>query len=316
MVATATATAKPSAMASYRCFKILLLSVAGVFIFGMHRATAERNYATLTARREDIPFIRCRVCEVISKQLVRQVKEKRNKVAPRKITELEIINVAENICNMKKEGSDWILKLDIVENDGRLELVEQSVEGACKRDCKTTERACQEVMGEHDTDVAEYLYKAGSTRAGVMKLLCKDLSKACVSKLPPLPKDVPAGAPKMKFYSREDIQYNPGIAYSGGRSPRGPDDDEDEPDDDEDLEDDVEMSQAKPEVKTWRDSVATLGAKVGAQTQRVMQIASKTVNKATRHIKRWWYGKKPTAKSHSRFSAKRKASPVATLEEL
>lgn len=47
----------------------------------------------------------------------------------------------------------------------------------------------------------------------------------------------------MKFYSREDIQYNPGIAYSGGRSPRGPDDDEDEPDDDEDLEDDVEMSQ-------------------------------------------------------------------------
>lgn len=85
MVATATATAKPSAMASYRCFKILLLSVAGVFIFGMHRATAERNYATLTARREDIPFIRCRVCEVISKQLVRQVKEKRNKVAPRKV---------------------------------------------------------------------------------------------------------------------------------------------------------------------------------------------------------------------------------------
>lgn len=47
-----------------------------------------------------------------------------------------------------------------------------------------------QVMGEHDTDVAEYLYKAGSTRAGVMKLLCKDLSKACVSKLPPLPKVV------------------------------------------------------------------------------------------------------------------------------
>lgn len=47
-----------------------------------------------------------------------------------------------------------------------------------------------QVMGEHDTDVAEYLYKTSSTRAGVMKLLCKDLSKACVAKLPPLPKVV------------------------------------------------------------------------------------------------------------------------------
>jgi len=43
-------------------------------------------------------------------------------------------------------------------------------------------------MGDHDTDVAEYLYKAGATRAGVVKLLCKDLSKACVGKLPRLPK--------------------------------------------------------------------------------------------------------------------------------
>lgn len=43
-------------------------------------------------------------------------------------------------------------------------------------------------MGDHDTDVAEYLYKAGATRAGVIKLLCKDLSKACVGKLPRLPK--------------------------------------------------------------------------------------------------------------------------------
>lgn len=29
--------------------------------------------------------------------------------------EFEIIDVVENICNMKKEESDWILKFDIVE---------------------------------------------------------------------------------------------------------------------------------------------------------------------------------------------------------
>ena len=46
---------------------------------------------------------------------------------------------------------------------------------------------------------------------------------------------MPAGTPKLKVYSREDIENNPGIAYSGGRSPRDPDDDEDYEDDDEDM---------------------------------------------------------------------------------
>ena len=38
------------------------------------------------------------------------------------ITEFEIIDVAENICNMKKAESDWILKLDIVEKGDKLEV--------------------------------------------------------------------------------------------------------------------------------------------------------------------------------------------------
>jgi hypothetical protein len=45
-----------------------------------------------------------------------------------------------------------------------------------------------QVMGDYDTDVAEYLYKPGAQRAGLSKLLCKDLSKACVGKVPPVPK--------------------------------------------------------------------------------------------------------------------------------
>lgn len=38
------------------------------------------------------------------------------------LTELQIIDVAENICNMKKEESDWILKLDIVEKGDKLQV--------------------------------------------------------------------------------------------------------------------------------------------------------------------------------------------------
>jgi len=36
------------------------------------------------------------------------------------ITKLHIIGIIENICNMKKEGSNWILKLNIVDNGDKL----------------------------------------------------------------------------------------------------------------------------------------------------------------------------------------------------
>lgn len=121
----------------------MLLLVACSFIFDV-----EAKKEIITARKGDIPFIKCSVCEAIAKQLARQVKEKREQAAPKKVlywffslrfhlhcfsnwgfwgfllqlTEFEIIDVAENICNMKKEESDWILKLDIVESGDKLQV--------------------------------------------------------------------------------------------------------------------------------------------------------------------------------------------------
>lgn len=309
-------------------------------MFGSEHAEADKKVVA-TARKEDIPFIKCSVCEAMAKHLVRQVKEKRENSATKKISEFEIIDVAENICNLKKEESDWILKLDIVEKGDKLQLVEQPEEGVCKTECKTVERACQEVMGDHDTDVAEYLYKPGATRAGVVKLLCKDLSKACVGKPPRVPKDrapgepftpkagkeaemdklmrslngVP-GAPSMKVYSREELAKNPALMDGGGAA-RDPDaDEEDEDDDEDDVKDDIETSQEKPVVKTWKDSVARFGDEARARTGRVMQTASKNVNKARRAVTSWWYGKKPTKKSSSTSSARRKSSSDSSSGEL
>lgn len=38
------------------------------------------------------------------------------------ISEYEIIEISENICNLKKQEADWILKIDIVEQGDRLEV--------------------------------------------------------------------------------------------------------------------------------------------------------------------------------------------------
>ncbi|XP_020976454.1 uncharacterized protein LOC107636055 isoform X2 [Arachis ipaensis] len=202
------------------------------------------------ARKEDIPYIKCQVCEILAKQLHQQVKNKQAEIAPKKISEYEIIEITENVCNLKKVEADWILRIDIVEKEDRLELVEHDSEGQCNSECKTIERACQEVIGYSDTDVAEYLYSSKPDADSLYKYLCRDLTKACSTKPPPVPKDrIPGeafvaksdkeaemekllksmegmpGAPGMKMYSRDDLMNMKNLG------------DEDAEDEDEDEDD-------------------------------------------------------------------------------
>lgn len=104
-----------------------------------------------SARREDIPYIKCQVCEKLASQLYNQVQSKQALISPKKVllrfcavfivlllsflikccsiqfehlqlSEFQIIEIAENVCNLKKQEADWILKIDIVEKDDRLEV--------------------------------------------------------------------------------------------------------------------------------------------------------------------------------------------------
>lgn len=68
-------------------------------------------------------------------------------------------------------------------------------------------------------------------------------------------------------------------------------------------------------MKSWKNYVAKLGTEVRARTERVMRIASKSLNEVTRVITKWWYGKTPTGKS-SESSARRKSSSDSSSGEL
>lgn len=72
-------------MAFFRVVSVwLLLLVAGsCFMFGFRDVEAKKEI--ITVRKGDIPFIKCSVCEAIAKQLVRQVKERRERAAPKKV---------------------------------------------------------------------------------------------------------------------------------------------------------------------------------------------------------------------------------------
>ncbi|GBG70731.1 hypothetical protein CBR_g8029 [Chara braunii] len=182
--------------------------------------------------RNDLKYIRCDVCEEVSKQLARQVKAKREEYShkKKKLTEYEIIELAERICQIDRVEGEWITKLDMVQDGDRIKLVEQEEPGVCNSECRTIQKACEEVVENHDTDVAELLFKGDTRRAAVSKLLCQKLSRACAGKTPPVPLDrsrgeafVPkpksqleaermmqtmkdSGMPGMKMYSREDLE--------------------------------------------------------------------------------------------------------------
>eukprot|EP00270_Netrium_digitus_P013663 TRINITY_DN4567_c0_g2_i1.p1 TRINITY_DN4567_c0_g2~~TRINITY_DN4567_c0_g2_i1.p1 ORF type:complete len:258 (+),score=53.83 TRINITY_DN4567_c0_g2_i1:169-942(+) len=204
------------------------------------------------ARKGDVIYIKCGVCEEIAKHIARQVRKRKEEVSPRKVTELQVIEIVEKICDPKREEGDWIQWLDIVKDGTKLKLEEQEGPGECKGKCKTIQRACEEVLGEHDTDVAEAVHNKDMGRAALTNLLCRRLSNACVRSTPPVPEDwqpVEAferkpsdkieaekiqrkmqdfpGGPKMKLYSRDELMKK--TVFTGRE-------DEEEEEEDEDIQ--------------------------------------------------------------------------------
>uniref|UniRef100_A0A0E0IPP9 Saposin B-type domain-containing protein n=1 Tax=Oryza nivara TaxID=4536 RepID=A0A0E0IPP9_ORYNI len=272
-------------------------------------AAGPKKVAT-AARKEDIPYIRCQVCERIAREISAQVAKKQQALpATKKVPEIEIIEIAENVCNLKKQEADWMLKIDIVEKGDKLELVEQDEEGHCNAECKTIERACQEVMGYADTDVAEFVYKKKPSADQLVKFLCKDLSEACVVDPPPVPKDrVPGepfaakpskdaemdrilksmegipGAPSMKMYSRDDLMKN-NFGVDG-----------DDDDDDEDEDDDFPKNLGNV-FKDKGSPKKDLKQQVVKQIKDTGKKLKGHVNKVSKVVKKWWQGKKKPSKS-------------------
>ncbi|KAL6579321.1 hypothetical protein OROMI_009537 [Orobanche minor] len=168
--------------------KALLVLYALLLVCSLMPLSQSAKKPVGIARKEDIPYIKCQVCEKLASQIYHQVEAKRADISPKMLSEFEIIEIAENVCNLKKREADWILKIDIVEKGNKLEFVEQDSEGQCNSECKTIERACQEVLGYSDTDAAEYLYKKKPQLDGLINFICKDLTDACSKKPPPVPK--------------------------------------------------------------------------------------------------------------------------------
>ncbi|KAF7819719.1 Pollen-specific protein SF21 [Senna tora] len=286
---------------------LLLVGVLSLIVSAWVPVSHCSKKPVASARREDIPYIKCQVCEKLAKQLYQQVQKKQAEIAPKKISEYQIIEIAENVCNLKKVEADWILQIDIVENEDRLELVEQDSEGQCNSECKTIEQACQEVIGYSDTDVAEYIYKSKPDIDSLLSYFCKDLTKACSTQPPPVPKDrapgepfVPKsskeaemekllksmegmpGAPSMKMYSREDLMNMKNI---------GKDVDDEDEDDDDDDEADFPSKLGKA-LRGKESGKSDWKQKMKKGISDTAMTLKRHANKVSNQLRQWWRRKK------------------------
>lgn len=216
-------------------------------------------------RSEDVPLIKCQVCQHIAANALRQTQDLRKRTAPKKVSELKVLEITEKICNPKKDQGDWIQWIDIVEAGDVLELKRQRFKGECGEECKTIEKACNEVIGFVDTDVAELLHtRPDITPEEAVDELCRGITDACKKGIPKVPKGRKPGPafvqksehelerermerniegkqdlfaeehpdaprmPKMKLYSRDDLMKKNMVTGKEGE--------DDEDDDDEDEE--------------------------------------------------------------------------------
>ncbi|CAI7902253.1 unnamed protein product [Closterium sp. NIES-54] len=234
-----------------------------------HQQQLQQHQQQHFARKEDVPLIKCGVCELLAKNLLRQVREKRQAIAPKKLSELKIIELVESACDVSKDEGDWIQWLDMQEKGDKLELKEFPYPGDCRTECKTIQKACQEVVGFSDTDVAELLYSKPSIQeADFKKQLCHDMTPTCRKQPPPMPKGRKPGEafrrkssteverermmrdmdlksekyreenpraprmPKMKLYSRDDLLRKTSVGGMG----MGEDEEDEEEGEEEDPE--------------------------------------------------------------------------------
>ena len=160
----------------------------------------------IPAVEEDVPLIQCQTCQELVKHLRKNIDERKQKKKKTKVTELEILEMLETVCDPLQGDGEWITEFDIVEEEDKLVLVNKGQQGHCEEECKTMVQACDNVVKEADSDIAEILY---ANKPNAIDRICtgviKKLKGACGQPAIPIPADRTPGGNNFRPKSEIDI---------------------------------------------------------------------------------------------------------------
>lgn len=196
---------------------------------------------------EDLPYLKCPVCQAVAAESLRQVQALASQEKPARPTkrrfetsssagslEEATEDLLQSMCDPENDGSKsfgqpaksdagkWISEFDVAKSGAALVLQRQSA-GHCRRECRTIAKACESVLmalTEGDEDLAAYLVKAAKEKlsAGtVSQRMCTKMAGVCKKKRVPL---WPEGKPRMneefKPKDAEDLKLEQMVATMPG----------------------------------------------------------------------------------------------------
>ena len=152
------------------------------------------------AVKSDLKYVRCQVCEEVAKVLSREASTLREEKGA-KLTEADVLEKVEKVCDVETVEGEWLLKHDLVEKGDALAMVHmgEDVYGKCNSECKTMQLACEKIVADRDTDVAEALFTGGEAmkRAAVTQFLCATRTKPAPARASRNPRSSPKTVPRV-----------------------------------------------------------------------------------------------------------------------
>jgi hypothetical protein len=189
------------------CAFLLALLVADAKVTGKDKG----KKMPARAVKSDVKYIKCQVCEEIAKVLTREASSVRKQKGS-KLTEADVLEKVEKVCDPAAEEGEWLVKHDLVEKGTALQMKFMGAEafGKCNSECKTMQRACEDIVSDRDTDIAEMLFTNENVSLKDFKsFLClneeEDALGCCLEKPPPLRKDRKKG-PSFEATDKKEIE--------------------------------------------------------------------------------------------------------------
>ena len=150
----------------------------------------------------DVPFIKCETCKALASQFYDEVGKlvaaqapmaaKKRRLETRSnlgSLEEEVESKLTNICNTEEPDGKWMRGFDIMKVGTALKL-KAMPPGKCRRECKTVEKACSNVLSDiEDHDVGEMVIEAvreDEGKAAVAKKMCTKMATVCKKGKTPL----------------------------------------------------------------------------------------------------------------------------------
>lgn len=158
-----------SASSTKKAFAAALLLGALLLCAGPAGVDAKKKKKEAArAVKSDLKYVKCQVCQEIAKNLNREANALREEKGA-KLTEADVQGKVEKICDVETVEGEWLIKHDLVEDGDDLKMkYMDGAFGACNSECKTMQKACHDIIGDRDTDIAEALFTdATMKRAGM-----------------------------------------------------------------------------------------------------------------------------------------------------